>query len=149
MAFKDKSAFELLTLSEVKRYSEYAGVLNDDTVLIDLDDEKQADVLFQIVKALGVKCKIIKTTRGMHFLFKTASPMQNRTHCKLAIGLTADIKGGGRASYQVLKFDGKEREVLYDTIEYDIIPKFLTPIKTNINYIFSIKMAVIALGIVF
>lgn len=133
MAFKDKSAFELLTLSEVKRYSEYAGVLNDDTVLIDLDDEKQADVLFQIVKALDIKCKIIRTTRGMHFLFKTASPMQNRTHCKLAIGLTADIKGGGRASYQVLKFDGKEREVLYDTIEYDIIPKFLTPIKTNIN----------------
>lgn len=133
MAFKDKDASELSTLTEVKRYSEYAGILNDDTVLIDLDDGKQADILYSIVKALDIKCKIIRTTRGMHFLFKTASPMQNRTHCKLAIGLTADIKGGGRASYQVLKFDGKEREVLYDTIEYDVIPKFLTPIKTNID----------------
>ena len=60
MAFKDKDASELLTLTEVKRYSEYAGILNDDTVLIDLDDGKQADILYNIVKALDIKCKIIR-----------------------------------------------------------------------------------------
>jgi putative DNA primase/helicase len=59
--------------------------------------------------------------------------MPNRTHCKLGIGLTADIKGGGRASYEVLKYNGVEREVLYDTGEYQVLPKYLSPVKTNVD----------------
>lgn len=133
MAFKDKGSSDLLTLEEAQRYSEYAGILADDTVLVDIDDGEQSQTLLKIVKSLDLKCKVIATTRGMHFLFKTDEPMQNRTHCKLAIGLTADIKGGGRASYEVLKYGRLEREVLYDTGEYQVIPKYLTPVKTNVN----------------
>lgn len=133
MPFKDKSSHELLTLEEAQKYQEFAGVLADDTVLVDIDDEEQSKILFKIVESLGLKCKVYATTRGMHFLFKTNKPMQNRTHCHLAIALTADIKGGGRASYEVLKFNGKEREVLYDTGTYEVIPKYLTPIKSNMN----------------
>ena len=59
--------------------------------------------------------------------------MSNKTHCKIGIGLTVDVKGGGRASYEVLKYNGIEREVLYDTESYQVIPKFLLPVKTNIN----------------
>ena len=109
MPFKDRSASELLTLEEAQKFSEYAGILADDTVLVDIDDGEQSKILLKIVENLGLKCKVLATTRGAHFLFKTAYPMQNRTHCKLGIGLTADIKGGGRASYEVLKYDGKER----------------------------------------
>ena len=87
----------------------------------------------KVIRGKGLKCKVIATTRGVHVLFKTSEPMSNRTHCKLGIGLTADIKGGGRASYEVLKYDGVEREVLYDTGEYECIPKYLTPVKTNMN----------------
>ena len=133
MAFKDKGSSDLLTLEEAQRYSEYAGVMADDSVLVDIDDGEQSKLMLKIVKSKGLKCKVIATTRGMHFLFKTDSPMQNRTHCKLAIGLTADIKGGGRASYEVLKYGGVEREVLYDTGDYQVIPKYLTPVKTNVN----------------
>jgi len=133
MPFKDKSASDLLSLEEAQKFSEYAGILADDTVLVDIDDEKQSKIMLNIVKTKGLKCKVLATTRGAHFLFKTDRPMQNRTHCKLGIGLTADIKGGGRASYEVLKFDGKEREVLYDTGEYQVLPKYLNPIKSNMN----------------
>lgn len=133
MPFKDKSSHELLTLEEAKKYQEYAGVLADDTVLVDIDDEEQSNILLKIVESLSLKCKVYGTTRGMHFLFKTNKPMQNRTHCHLAIALTADIKGGGRASYEVLKYAGKEREVLYDAGEYGVLPKYLTPIKSNMN----------------
>lgn len=133
MPFKDKSSSELLTLEQAQRFNEYAGVLADDTVLVDIDDEEQSKILLKIVESLGLKCKVYATTRGMHFLFKTNKPMQNRTHCHLAIALTADIKGGGRASYEVLKYGGKERTVLYDTGEYEVIPKYLTPIKSNMN----------------
>lgn len=133
MPFKDKSANELLTLVEAQKFSEYAGILADDTVLVDIDDGEQSKIMLDIVKAKGLKCKVLATTRGAHFLFKTAHPMQNRTHCKIGVGLTADIKGGGRASYEVIKFDGKEREVLYDTHEYQNIPKYLSPVKTNMD----------------
>ena len=133
MPFKDKTSAELLTLEEAQKFSEYAGILSDDTVLVDIDDGEQSKILLKIVETLGLKCKVLATSRGAHFLFKTSQPMQNRTHCKLAIGLTADIKGGGRASYEVLKYNGKEREVLYDSGEYETLPKYLYPIKTNVN----------------
>ena len=133
MPFKDKSSGELLTLEEAQKFSEYAGILADNTVLIDIDDGEQSKVMLKIVESLGLRCKALATSRGAHFLFKCSQPMQNRTHCKLGIGLTADIKGGGRASYEVLKYDGVEREVLYDTGEYQTLPKYLYPIKTNMN----------------
>lgn len=133
MTFKGKDASDLLTLEEAQKFSEYAGILADDTVLVDIDDEKQSKILLNIVKSKDLKCKVLATSRGMHFLFKTDTPMQNRTHCKLGIGLTADIKGGGRASYEVLKYNGVEREVLYDNPPYQLVPKYLTPIKSNMN----------------
>ncbi len=133
MTFKDKSSDELLTLEQARRYPEFAGILADDTVLVDIDDEEQSKILLKIVENLRLKCKVYATTRGCHFLFKISKPMPNRTHCKLGIALTADIKGCGRASYQVLKFDGKEREVLYDSEEYELLPKYLHPIKSNVD----------------
>ena len=133
MPFKDKTSSELLTLEEAQRYSEYAGILADDTVLVDIDNETESKIMLEVIKAKGLKCKVLATTRGAHFLFKISHPMSNRTHCHLGIGLTADIKGGGRASYEVLKYNGIEREVLYDSGEYEVLPKYLYPVKTNMN----------------
>lgn len=133
MTFKDKSSSDLLTLEQARRYPEFAGILADDTVLVDIDDEEQSKILLKIVTSLQLKCKVYATTRGAHFLFKTDKPMPNRTHCKLGIALTADIKGCGRASYQVLKFNGVEREVLYDPGEYQLLPKYLHPIKSTVD----------------
>lgn len=133
MAFKDKDSSDLLTLEEAQKFSEYAGILADDTILVDIDDEKQSKIMLKVVESKGLKCKVLATSRGAHFLFKISQPMANRTHCKLGIGLTADIKGCGRASYEVLKYNGVEREVLYDTGDYEVLPKYLYPIKTNMN----------------
>ena len=133
MPFKDRPSSELLTIEQANRFPEYAGVIADDVVVIDIDDAEQSQILLRIVKNKELKCKAIGTTRGIHFIFKCAAPMVNRTHCKLGIGLTADIKGGGRASIEVLKVDGVERPVLYDAGEYEVVPKYLTPIKSNMN----------------
>ena len=133
MSFKDRQDSELLSLEEVIKFNEYAGVLSENAVLIDVDDKEQSDVLFNIVTSRNLKCKVYATSRGKHFLFLTDKPMINKTHCKIAIGLTADIKGGGKASYEVLKFNGVERNVLYDAGSYEAVPKFLTPVKTNMD----------------
>lgn len=133
MPFKDKTSAELLTLEEAQRYSEYAGILADDTILVDIDTEKETEILLNIVRSLNLKCKVLKSRSGGHFLFKIDRPMPNRTKVHLGIGIVADIKGCGRASYEVLKIDGKERELLYDTGDYQLLPKYLYPVKTNMN----------------
>lgn len=133
MPFKDKTSAELLTLEEAQKFNEYAGILADDTILVDIDTEKETAILLNIVQSLKLKCKVLKSRSGGHFLFKIDRPMPNRTKVHLGIGIVADIKGCGRASYEVLKIDGKERELLYDTGDYQILPKYLYPIKTNMN----------------
>ena len=133
MSFKGKSSKELLTLNQVQRLPEYCGVLADDVVMVDVDTEEETRILLNIVKSLGLKCKVNKSRKGGHFLFRTDIPMVNRTRVKLAIGITADIKGGGKNSLECLKIGGVEREVLYDTGVYQTLPKYLTPIKTNVN----------------
>lgn len=133
MPFKDKTSADLLTLEEAQRYNEYAGILADDTILVDIDTEKETDILLNIVRSLNLRCKVLKSRSGGHFLFKIDKPMPNRTKVHLGIGIVADIKGCGRASYEVLKIDGKERELLYDTGDYQILPKYLYPVKTNMN----------------
>lgn len=135
MSFKDKSADELLTLDQVKQYPEYAGVLDDDTVLIDVDDEDASEILLSIVENQDLKCRVYKTTRGKHFLFKRGEMLDKcYTHQKTAIGIPVDVKSGNKNCYEVLKFNGREREILYDILpgeDYDVLPKWLTivPVK--------------------
>jgi putative DNA primase/helicase len=143
MKYKDADIGSLLTMKEAQKLDEYAGILAKETVLIDVDDMVQSEKMLDIVDDLGVKCRVYKSTRGMHFLFKNRSSNDNNiskcyTHTKLAIGLTCDIKVGVKNSYEVLKFKGKEREIIYDILEneeYDEVPFWLTPIKSNIDFV--------------
>ena len=70
LPFKDKPSSELLTLEEAQKYSEYAAVLNNNAVLVDIDDYEQSEILLKIVKAKNLQCKVTKTNRGKHFLFE-------------------------------------------------------------------------------
>lgn len=134
---KFKGKHNLKTLEQVQQLPEYAGILGDETILIDIDDFESSEILFKMVKDLKLQCRIYKTTRGKHFLFKNKDVTFNKTKCKLAIGLTADIKLGSKNSYSILKFNGKEREILYDVNESNIqeLPIWLTPVKNNFEFL--------------
>lgn len=119
----------LRTFDEVKDLDEYAGVLAEGVILIDIDDEHQSEILMNIVEDLQLDCKVICTSRGKHFLFKNSSISKCSTHVQLACGLTADIKTGEKNSYEVLKTDGKERFIEWDSDEYQELPKFLYPVQ--------------------
>ena len=139
MSFKGKSSDELLNLREASQYEEYAGILNENTILIDVDDYDQSEILMQVVEDLQLACRVYQTTRGKHFLFLNNDRLErNKTGCTMACGLKADIKLGSRTSYSVLKFDGKERKVIYDIYEdeeYDVLPKWLLPVTGKIDFI--------------
>lgn len=130
--FKNRTDFK--TFEQVQSLPEYAGILAKDTILVDIDDFETSEILFKIVKEKKLFCRVYKTSRGKHFLFKNSGVQTGKTGCKLAIGLTADIKLGSRNSYSVLKFDGKEREIIYDTAENEEaqqIPRWLHPLKSK------------------
>lgn len=132
--FKDR--IDLKTFEEVQHLPEFAGILAKNVILIDIDDEKTSDILLNIVKNLKLKCRVYETTRGKHFFFKNNNVIKtNRTGCKLAIGITADIKLGSRNSYSILKHNNQLRPILYDTKEYQEIPKWLTPVKSNCEFL--------------
>lgn len=134
--FKGRTDFK--TYKQVQSLPEFAGILATDTILIDIDDSEESEILFKIVQDLKLKCRVYKTTRGKHFLFKNTLVESNRTHATLAIGITADIKIGKRNAYSVLKFNNKARQILYDEAENEEaqeLPKWLLPVKTSVDFI--------------
>lgn len=137
-AFKGKRADELKTYREVKDLPEFAGILAEDIILIDIDDYDQSEKMMDMVEELQLRCRVYTTSRGKHFLFKNDGVETNKIHTKLACGLEADIKLGSRNSYSILKYNNKEREIIYDIFdgeEYETVPKFFVPIKTNFDFL--------------
>jgi len=134
--FKGKNNFK--TYEKVKDLDGFGGVLADDTILIDIDDPEQSEIMMNIVEDLQLDCKVYQTSRGRHFLFKNTKIARNRTHVPLAIGLTADIKCGSRTSYEVIKLNGEERFCEWD-IEpggvYQQLPKWMFPVKANVDFL--------------
>lgn len=129
---KFKNASDLLSLDEAEKLDEYAGLLAENVVLIDIDDYKQSEILMNIVEALQLNCRVIATTRGKHFYFYGGNIDKCGTHLKLAVGLEADIKVGNHNSISLLKYKGVTREIIYD-IEpdesYQPAPDWLIPVK--------------------
>ena len=138
MPFKNATADDLLSFEQVKNLPEYAGILSDETILVDVDDMMQSVILLDIVEALTLKCRVYTTSRGKHFLFKNTLDLvkSNRTKATLAVGLEADLKVGSRNSYEVLKYLNEDRPILYDVPEDEIqeLPKWLIPVKTDIDF---------------
>lgn len=134
---KIKGRRNFKTLDEVKNEPEYAGIIGNDTILVDIDEKYQSEILMNIVEDMQLDCKVIQTTRGRHFLFKNSDVNKNGTHLKLACGLEADIKIGNN-QYEVLKYNGVERFVEWDVeegVDYQELPKFLIPIKSNVDFL--------------
>lgn len=134
--FKGRTDFK--TYKEVLKYDEFAGILGDETILIDIDDHDQSEIMMQIVEDLQLRCRVYETTRGKHFLFHNNGVDKCKTGTHLACGLVADIKVGSTASYSILKQDGKLRPIIYDKFEdeeYQDVPKWLFPIKTNMDFL--------------
>lgn len=135
---KLKNRTKWKTYDEVKNLNGYGGVLADDTILIDIDDPEQSEMMMNIVEEHQLNCKVLCTSRGRHFLFKNTKVNRNRTHAALAVGLTADIKVGTRLSYEVIKIDGEERFCEWDIEpgeKYDELPKYFFPVKATTEFV--------------
>lgn len=135
---KLKNRTKYKTYEEVKDLNGFGGVLANDTILIDIDDAEQSEILMNIVEEFQLDCRVYCTSRGRHFLFKNHTIARNRTHVQLAVGLTADIKVGSKLSYEVIKINGEERFCEWDIEEggkYQEVPKWLFPVKATAEFV--------------
>ena len=135
---------DVLPYEKIKNRSEFAGVLSDDAILIDIDDGDQAEMLARIVEDKQLNCRITQTTRGKHFFFSNKDK-QGRVLVdsignakRLACGLTADVKSGIKNGYAIVKFNGEERFVEWEPEtagKYDPLPCWLRMVPANIDFL--------------
>ena len=134
--FKNVPDNKLRTLEQVKNRDSYAGILASDVVLLDFDTKADSDTAYTIVQALGLKCLVRRSDKGWHFLFRASDRItKSATRKKLACGITADVKWGGKNSYESLKVNGVERPIIHECDDPDVIPAFLTPVDSDIDFI--------------
>lgn len=128
---------KLLTLEEVSECEEYAGILNGEFTVKDVDDGSEAERVYALVCDLDLNCRIYKTTRGLHFMFK-ASEYCTKGVVKAtdALGFSFDVRTG-KNMYVVLKKKGALREIIRDFDESKPLtpyPKFFAPVRNSAKF---------------
>ena len=124
------------TWAEAKSFDDVAVIVPKGYIVLDFDTTTDAEIMLKIVETLDLKCRVMKTTRGIHCWFKTTEEAPKCfTKSRLAIGIYCDRKSGGRNAYVKIKQDGKPRKWLkkipHDEIE--TVPKWLSPVSAPTN----------------
>lgn len=131
---KYKDSKNLITYNTARLLDEYGGILNDDVILVDVDDQLNSEKVLKAVDALGIHCFVIDTTRGKHFLFKNTDVTTNKTGTNTAISIKVDIKLGSRNSYEILKFNGIARKWIRKPDTLDPLPIWLQPVNSKVDF---------------
>ena len=133
---QDKEVYSQEQVSAPDFTSDYGRLIKCGYVVFDYDEQPYIDIISKIIKNSNLKCKMLTTDRGLHFMFKTTlDKIKNRNHEFNWIGLKCDIKGLGvkeetKIAYQAIKVNGKLRKEKYlngatTDEELDIAPKWL------------------------
>ena len=126
-----------------KFFGDYGRIVPPGYIVFDFDEQPYIDIMYKIITNLGLKCKMLITTKGIHFMFKTALPKVS-DHIKEYnwLGIKCDVKACGikeyKESYQAIRVNGKDRKEQYmngatTDDDLDIAPKWLyiVPKKKN------------------
>lgn len=126
-----------IDLQTAQGHKSFSAVLAKNAVLIECDDKENSDFLFRIIKGEGLGCLVSDREggQGLHSLFYNNGEMSTATKSMLACGIIVDIKVGERNGLECLKWQDKERMVLYHQNPYQEVPKYFKPIKgCNIDF---------------
>lgn len=127
---KFKDGIGAMTWDEVKDFENVGVLVPKGYVVLDFDTTSDAEIMLRIVEALDLKCRVMKTTRGIHCWFKSPEEdPKNFIKNRLAIGIYADRKTN-RNGYTKIKQDGKKREWIrkIKASDMEVVPKWLTSV---------------------
>lgn len=145
---KRKGKTEFTSFEEAdQRWLNFGGVLSDDYILVDVDDDyenkytpneklidnKKSKTLLAAIKFFGWKCHVTKSPHGVHTIWK-APKQQIRdtsggsTYC----GAIVDYKAGKNNSYECVRRNGKYDETLIECDDPQVLPDLLLPHKNDL-----------------
>ena len=99
-------------------------------VVLDIDNSRDAEIALDIVKGRGLKCRVVKSRRGIHLYFRSnKSRWSAKQKIKSHIGLVADWRVGNKNSLITVKRGGEMYEVIQDipVLETCELPAWLEP----------------------
>ena len=102
---------KLLTYEQVEEDDSlnYARVVPEGCMFIDFDNAKEADEMREIILHSGLRCLILETTHGYHFLFRVPDFYKKEmTAATNWFGYKFDTKGPG--AVQICRVCGMDRE---------------------------------------
>lgn len=124
------------TWKEVKEFDNVAMIVPEGYIVLDFDTSADARIMLEIINGLDLKCRVMKTTRGIHCWFRSSEPSpKNFIKQRLAVGIYADRKAGGRNSYVKIKQDGKMREWIrkIPQDEIEVVPSYFLPVSAPVG----------------
>ncbi|MBY6756408.1 DNA primase [Clostridium botulinum] len=131
--YKDRVDF--YSLEDVESLNSYGGVLKDNIIQIDIDDEEQSDILYKIIKELNINTTVLQTTRGKHFYFLNPGIERRKQGYYTALGIKIDVGLGIQNAVVPLKVKGRKRKFLKTVEDIDTLPAWLIPLsKREINF---------------
>lgn len=126
-ASKFKDGSKLLSYNTVRKYESFVGILDDDYIMVDVDDNEDAETLLDIIEDRNVQCSVLETNNGMHFYFRGYDLTANKIKWYSNIGLLADYKLGTKNTADPLKINGVSRKWIKKAKEHDPLPVWLQP----------------------
>lgn len=127
---KFKDGIGAKTWDEVKDFDNVGLIVPKPFIVLDFDTKTDAEIMLAIVDGLGLKCRVMKTTRGYHFWFRSAEPWKCFKKTRLAVGIFSDCKSHSKNAYVKIKDSGVMREWIrkVPTEEIQDAPRWLYPV---------------------
>ena len=127
---KFKDGVGAKTWAEAKSFDNVGLIVPKPFIVLDFDTKSDAEIMLAIVDGLGLKCRVMRTTRGYHFWFRSAEPWKCFKKTRLAIGIYSDCKSHSKNAYVKIKDGGTMREWIrkVPTEEIQDVPRWLYPV---------------------
>ena len=105
----------------VKDFDNVGLIVPKPFIVLDFDTKSDADIMLQIIESLDLKCRVMKTTRGIHVWFRSEEPWKNFKKTRLAIGIFSDCRSHSKNAYVKIKDSGQMRKwirkIPFDEVE--------------------------------
>lgn len=120
------------TKEEVQGFDNIGLIVPKPIIILDFDTKQDAEIMLKIVEGLDLKCRVMKTTRGYHFWFKSEEPWKCFKKTRLACGIFSDCKSHSKNAYVKIRDNGVDREWIRKCPgkEIEEVPDWLRPIST-------------------
>ena len=127
---KFKDGIGAKTWDEAKDFDNVGLIVPKPFIVLDFDTKSDADIMLKIIETIDLKCRVMKTTRGIHVWLRSAEPWKCFKKTRLAIGIYSDCKSHSKNAYVKIKDSGVMREWIRKTPTEEIedVPRWLYPV---------------------